>query len=72
MPSDPLSLIRTPTLVVHAVNDPVVPFEFGSFSAAQIPGASLLEVKDGGHFCCVTHSEIVVPEVIHFLQTAFL
>jgi pimeloyl-ACP methyl ester carboxylesterase len=72
MPPYPLSLVRAPTLVIHAVNDPVVPFEFGRFSAAQIPGASLLEVKDGGHFCCVTHSETVVPAVIHFLQTAFL
>ncbi len=71
MPLYPLSLIKTPTLVVHAVNDPVVPFEFGRFSVAQIPGASLLEVEDGGHFCCVTHSEKVVPAMRQFLQTCF-
>ncbi len=71
MPPYPLSRIDTPTLVVHAVNDPVVAFEFGCFSAAQIPGASLLEVEDGGHFCCVTHSEKVVPVIIQFLQTCF-
>lgn len=65
----PLSDINTPTLVVHAVNDPVVPIEFGRFSAAQIPGASLLEVEDGGHFCIATHSEIVVPTIVQFLQT---
>lgn len=69
MPPYPLSRINIPTLVVHAANDPVVAFEFGSFSAAQIPGASLLEVEDGGHFCCVTHSEKVVPEITHFLHT---
>ena len=39
MPPYPLSRINTPTLVVHAVNDPVVAFEFGRFCAAQIPGA---------------------------------
>lgn len=69
MPPYPLFRIHTPTLVIHAVNDPVVAFEFGSFSAAQIPGACLLEIEDGGHFCCVTHSEKIVPAINHFLQT---
>jgi pimeloyl-ACP methyl ester carboxylesterase len=69
IPPYPLSRISTPTLVVHAVNDPVVAFEFGRFSATQIPGACLVEVEDGGHFCCVTHSEKVVLAIIHFLQT---
>jgi 2-hydroxy-6-oxonona-2,4-dienedioate hydrolase len=65
----PLSQIKTPTLVVHAVNDPVVPVEFGRFSANEIPGATMLEVEDGGHFCCVTHREIVVPAIQRFMQT---
>jgi pimeloyl-ACP methyl ester carboxylesterase len=69
MPAYPLSRINTPTLVVHAVNDPVVAFDHGRFSAAHIPGACLLEVEDGGHFCCVTHSEKVVPAIKQFLQT---
>ncbi len=71
MPPYSLSLINTPTLVIHAVNDPVVAFEFGQFCAAQIPGAFLMEVEDGGHFCCVTHSKKVVSAIIHFLQTCF-
>lgn len=69
MPAYPLSRINTPTLVVHAVNDPVVAFDHGRFSAAHIPGACLLEVEDGGHFCCVTHREKVVPAIKQFLQT---
>lgn len=71
MPPYPLSEINTSTLVVHAVNDPVVPIEFGRFSAAQIPGASLLEVKAGGHFCIATHSELVVPAIDTFLRSCF-
>ncbi len=70
MPPYPLARINVPTLVVHAVNDPVVPFEFGQFSAAQIPGARFLEVEDGGHFCCITHREKVVPAIIRFLYTS--
>jgi pimeloyl-ACP methyl ester carboxylesterase len=69
MDVSPLQGIHLPTLVVHAVNDPVVAFEFGRYSAEQIPGARLLQVEDGGHFCCATHREQVVPEVSHFLST---
>ncbi len=70
MPSYPLARINAPTLVVHAVNDPVVAIEFGRFSAAQIPGARMLEIEDGGHFCCVTHREKVVPAIIRFLNNS--
>jgi pimeloyl-ACP methyl ester carboxylesterase len=64
----PLDQITVPTLVIHAVNDPVVAFEFGRYSATHIPGAHLLEVEDGGHFCCVTHREKVVPALTQFLK----
>ncbi len=67
---NPLAHINTPTLVVHAVNDPVVAYEFGRFRAAQIPGARLVEVEDGGHFCCITHREKVVPAIIRNLNTS--
>jgi pimeloyl-ACP methyl ester carboxylesterase len=67
----PLRLINAPTLVVHAVNDPVVRFEFGRFCAEQIPGAAMVEVEDGGHFCCVTHKEKVVEEIVEFLRRCF-
>jgi len=71
MPTYPLAMIDVPTLVVHAVNDPVVPFEFGRYSTAHIPGARMLQVEDGGHFCCITHREKVVPEIVQVLKTAF-
>ncbi len=70
MPPMPLSSIHVPTLVVHAINDPVVAFEAGRFSATQISGAHLLEVEDGGHFCCVTHREKVVPAIIYFMNNS--
>ena len=69
MPAYPLERIKTPALVVHAVNDPVVAVENGRFSAVHIPGARMLEVADGGHFCCVTHRELVVPEIRWFFST---
>jgi pimeloyl-ACP methyl ester carboxylesterase len=70
LPPYTLERIHVPTLVVHAINDPIVAIEAGRYSATCIPGARLLEVADGGHFCCVTHREIVVTEIRQFLSEA--
>lgn len=44
-----LKQVRTPTLVIHGVDDPLVPVEGGRDTAAAIPGAKLLEVPGMGH-----------------------
>ncbi len=41
--------IPVPTLVLHAHDDSLVPFEQGEFSAKNIPGAQLLPMEKGGH-----------------------
>jgi pimeloyl-ACP methyl ester carboxylesterase len=66
-PVYPLAQITTPTLVVHAVNDPIMPFSMGVFTASTIPNAQFLKMDDGGHFTCVTHREEVIPVIQGFL-----
>jgi pimeloyl-ACP methyl ester carboxylesterase len=66
-PVFPLDQISVPTLVVHAVNDPIMPFSMGEFTASTIPNALFLKLDDGGHFTCVTHREEVLPVVQEFL-----
>jgi pimeloyl-ACP methyl ester carboxylesterase len=68
LPSYPIEHITVPTLVVHAVNDPIIPFESGEFSAQTIPNAQFLRFEDGGHFVCVTHREETMPFVQEFLN----
>jgi 2-hydroxy-6-oxonona-2,4-dienedioate hydrolase len=68
LPTYPLERIAVPALVVHAVNDPIIPFASGKFSARTIPGAQFLELEDGGHFVCVTHREETMPLVQGFLN----
>jgi pimeloyl-ACP methyl ester carboxylesterase len=63
-----LGQITVPALVVHAVNDPIIPFESGEFSACTIPNAQFLRMEDGGHFVCVTHREEIMPIVLDFLD----
>jgi pimeloyl-ACP methyl ester carboxylesterase/DNA-binding SARP family transcriptional activator/tetratricopeptide (TPR) repeat protein len=44
-----LSRIRTPTLVMHATGDAVIPFEHGRAMAAKIPGARFLALDSANH-----------------------
>lgn len=44
-----LKNVTTPTLVIHGVDDPLVPVEGGRDTAAAIPGATILEVPGMGH-----------------------
>jgi 2-hydroxy-6-oxonona-2,4-dienedioate hydrolase len=67
-PTYPIELIAVPTLVVHAVNDPIIPIESGEFSAQTIPNARFIRLEDGGHFACVTHREETMPIVQGFLK----
>jgi pimeloyl-ACP methyl ester carboxylesterase len=67
-PTYPIDRITVPTLVVHAVNDPIIPFESGEFAAHTIPNSQFLRIDDGGHFACVTHREETMPIVQEFLN----
>lgn len=41
--------VKAPTLVIHGVDDPLVPVEGGRDTAAHVPDAKLLEVPGMGH-----------------------
>lgn len=41
--------ITAPTLVLHARDDTLVPFEQGEFTAQKIPGAQFVPMEKGGH-----------------------
>jgi pimeloyl-ACP methyl ester carboxylesterase len=49
VPSDPISSIAAPTLVVHGSADPLFPFEHGQALAEEIPRARLLILEGAGH-----------------------
>ena len=44
-----LAKVTTPMLVIHGIDDPLVPVEGGRDTAASIPGAKLLEIEGMGH-----------------------
>jgi pimeloyl-ACP methyl ester carboxylesterase len=48
-PSEPISSIAVPTLVIHGSADPMFPLEHGQALADEILGARLLNLEGGGH-----------------------
>lgn len=64
----PFGNIKTPTLVVSAVDDPLALHENARALADRIPGARLLSVPDGGHPILGHHGE-VKSEITQFLHS---
>lgn len=62
--SELLKQIRTPTTVIHGVDDPLIPIECGEDTAAQIEGARFISVPGMGHNIPGT----LVPEFVELVK----
>ncbi len=47
--NDALKDVRTPTLIIHGDEDPLIPVEGGIDTAETIPGAELMIIEGMGH-----------------------
>jgi non-heme chloroperoxidase len=64
-----LPRIDVPTLVIHGDADRILPIAASGLRTAKlIEGARLVVVKDGPHCITWTHSDIVNPELVNFLN----
>jgi pimeloyl-ACP methyl ester carboxylesterase len=63
-----LPAIRVPTLVLHGVEDVVVPAEAARWMAAQIPGARLVDVPGAVHLHFGRGTDAIHAEVRSFLE----
>jgi class 3 adenylate cyclase len=62
-----LPAIRVPTLVLHRVDDRVVPVEAGRYLAEHIPDAKLVEQPGSDHYPFAGDSDALLDEVEEFL-----
>lgn len=65
----PLAQIKTPVLVVSAVDDPMALHANARTLTESIPGAQLLAVADGGHLM-LGHTAEVRAAIVHFIRSA--
>jgi pimeloyl-ACP methyl ester carboxylesterase len=65
-----LSGIRTPTLVVHGDEDPIIPLSEGQMLAAAIPGARLLTPAGMGHDLAPEFWDQVIEGIARLVSSA--
>jgi pimeloyl-ACP methyl ester carboxylesterase len=66
----PLEEIDVPTLLVHAADDRLAPYERAGPAAARIPGARLVTVAAGGHLV-LEHQAAVRMATTTFIASLF-
>jgi pimeloyl-ACP methyl ester carboxylesterase len=64
----PFEALQVPTLVVHAVDDPLASYDAAAAAAARIPGARLVSLDSGGHLQ-LGQTERVRSEIAAFLAS---
>lgn len=61
------SAIYVPALLIHAMNDKVVPYYHSKHAATKIPNARLISLPDGGHLR-FGHSDTIQTEILSFIE----
>lgn len=59
--------LSTPTLIIHAVDDPISPFDTARQFSKKIPNARFLAIEDGGHLLFGSQ-EVVRNEIAKFIK----
>jgi pimeloyl-ACP methyl ester carboxylesterase len=59
MPNKRISLIQTPTLIFHAIDDTLQLYHNAEFAAATIPGARLIRFERGGHLLTFVEQSVI-------------
>jgi class 3 adenylate cyclase len=62
-----LPAIRVPTLVLHRVDDPLIPVDHGRYFAAHIPGAKFVELPGNDRLVFAGDVDRLVDEIEQFL-----
>src|SRR5262249_37908843 len=70
VPSEPLSSIPVPTLVIHGTADPMFPPEHGNALAEEIRGARLLPLDGAGHGVEKTDWETIARAILAHTRIA--
>ena len=65
-----LARIACPTLVLHGDADPLLPIACGLDTARRIPGARFVPLAGMGHDLTPQLSQILLPQMVPFLQAA--
>jgi pimeloyl-ACP methyl ester carboxylesterase len=68
VPRGVVSSISVPTLVIHGTADPMFPLEHAQALAAEVPGATLLQLSGAGHGLDRADWETVVRAIVEHTE----
>jgi non-heme chloroperoxidase len=67
--TDDLKAINVPALVMHSIDDQIVPYaDSGPLSAKLLPNGTLRTYEGLPHGMCTTHAEIINPDLLDFIR----
>ncbi len=67
--TEDLKRMTVPTLLLHGIDDQVVPIDIASRKSIKLlPKGSLVEIAGAPHGLCVTHADRVNAELLKFLR----
>jgi pimeloyl-ACP methyl ester carboxylesterase len=67
MPNERIAAIRSPTLIVHALDDSLQLFHNAEYAAAHIPESRLVSFSHGGHLLLAVEQQAIQTEVRQFI-----
>lgn len=66
--TDDLTKMTVPTLLLHGIDDQVVPIDIASRKSIKLlPNGTLVEIEGAPHGLCVTHADRINTELLEFL-----
>lgn len=65
--NDILKNVRAPSLVIHGIDDPLVPIHGGRDTHASIPGCEIIEVPGMGHDFTVKLTPVLLKHISEFV-----
>ena len=67
---DALKKLDIPTLIVHGITDPLIPFDHGVKTAELIPNAQTLWIDGMGHTLPLIYSKTITERMIDFMHSS--
>jgi pimeloyl-ACP methyl ester carboxylesterase/class 3 adenylate cyclase len=63
-----LPAVRVPTLILHGLEDTIVPIDVAHYMASRIPTARVVEIPGAGHLAFGRHSKVIAGEIERFTK----
>ena len=65
---DKIDQLKMPVLVIHGMDDQIVPYFCGQYLTSFIPNSHLVPIENAGHGLLISHPEEIANSIKDFLN----